>query len=87
MVAVEFTKGHGTGNDFVVIADPDGALDLAPDDVAALCDRHFGIGADGVLRAVRSAAIAEGAVSLAEDASAEWFMDYRNADEIGRAHV
>jgi len=75
---VSFTKGHGTGNDFVVIADPDGRLDLTDAQVAALCDRHFGIGADGMLRVVRSAAIAEGADAAA--AGAEWFMDYRNAD-------
>lgn len=77
---VAFTKGHGTGNDFVIIADPDGELDLTADQVAALCDRHFGIGADGVLRVVRSASIAEGTASLAEEPAAEWFMDYRNAD-------
>ncbi|RLK53008.1 diaminopimelate epimerase [Microbacterium telephonicum] len=71
-----FTKGHGTGNDFVIIADPDGDIDLGDDQVAALCDRRFGIGADGTLRVVRSAAIAEGAAT----AEAEWFMDYRNAD-------
>jgi len=77
---VAFTKGHGTGNDFVIIADPDGELDLTAEQVAALCDRHFGIGADGVLRVVRSAAIDAGAASLAEEPAAEWFMDYRNAD-------
>ena len=77
---VAFTKGHGTGNDFVIIADPDGELELSADQVAAICDRHFGIGADGVLRVVRSQAIAEGAASLAEEPAAEWFMDYRNAD-------
>jgi diaminopimelate epimerase len=77
---VAFTKGHGTGNDFVIIADPDGMLELTADQVAALCDRHFGIGADGILRVVRSTAIAEGAASLAEEPAAEWFMDYRNAD-------
>lgn len=75
---IPFTKGHGTGNDFVVISDPDGLLDLTADQVAALCDRHFGIGADGILRVVRSSAIAEGAAAHA--AGAEWFMDYRNAD-------
>ena len=53
---IAFTKGHGTGNDFVVIPDPDGLLDLSDDQVAALCDRRFGIGADGILRVVRSAA-------------------------------
>ncbi|WP_300267223.1 diaminopimelate epimerase [Microbacterium sp.] len=77
---VAFTKGHGTGNDFVIIADPEGELELAPEQVAALCDRHFGIGADGVLRVVRSAAIDGGAATLAEEPDAEWFMDYRNAD-------
>jgi diaminopimelate epimerase len=77
---VAFTKGHGTGNDFIIIADPDGELDLTSEQVAVLCDRHFGIGADGILRAVRSAALPEGTAALAEEPAAEWFMDYRNAD-------
>lgn len=77
---VAFTKGQGTGNDFIIIADPDGALDLSAEQVAVLCDRKFGIGADGILRVVRSSAIADGAGSLAEEPDAEWFMDYRNAD-------
>lgn len=77
---VAFTKGHGTGNDFVIIADPDGALELSAEQIAALCDRNFGIGGDGLLRVVRSAAIAEGEEILAEEPEAEWFMDYRNAD-------
>ena len=47
-------KGHGTENDFVVIPDLDGAIDLTPELVRALCDRHRGLGADGVLRVVRS---------------------------------
>ena len=72
-----FTKGHGTGNDFVVLADPDGQLDLTPGLVAALCDRRRGIGADGVLRVIRAAKHPDGA-GLAGDA--EWFMDYWNAD-------
>ncbi|MFI7600620.1 diaminopimelate epimerase [Actinoplanes sp. NPDC049681] len=72
-----FTKGHGTGNDFVILPDPDGALDLTPSLVAALCDRHRGIGADGVLRVVRSAKHPDSAGFAAE---AEWFMDYWNAD-------
>lgn len=77
---VAFTKGHGTGNDFIIIADPDAELDLTVEQVAVLCDRHFGIGADGILRVVRSSAIPEGVATLEEEPQAEWFMDYRNAD-------
>lgn len=51
---LRFTKGHGTGNDFVLFVDPDGDIVLTPDQVRAICDRHFGVGADGVIRAVRS---------------------------------
>ncbi len=75
---IGFTKGHGTGNDFVIIPDPDGLLDLSDDQVAILCDRRFGIGADGILRVVRATAIDDGAVAAAS--GVEWFMDYRNAD-------
>jgi diaminopimelate epimerase len=77
MAELRFTKGHGTGNDFVLVADPDGALDLAPSEVARLCDRRFGIGADGLLRAVR---IGADPAAVAGDPDVEWFMDYRNAD-------
>ncbi|MFC1405863.1 MULTISPECIES: diaminopimelate epimerase [Streptacidiphilus] len=72
-----FLKGHGTENDFVILPDPDGVLDLPPALVARLCDRRAGIGADGVLRVVRSAAHPE---ALPMAAEAEWFMDYRNSD-------
>ncbi len=77
---IAFTKGHGTGNDFVLFADPKGEVDLDAADLAALADRHFGVGGDGVIRAVRSANLPEGAAALAEDPAAEWFMDYHNAD-------
>lgn len=75
---IPFCKGHGTGNDFVVMPDPDGRLELGPGQVRTLCDRRFGIGADGVLRVVRSERTAEGAAF--GTAAPEWFMDYRNAD-------
>ncbi|MGN6244812.1 MAG: diaminopimelate epimerase [Motilibacteraceae bacterium] len=74
---MRFAKGHGTENDFVVLPDPDGTLDLSDALVRALCDRRAGLGADGVLRVVRSAAHPD-AQALA--GTAEWFMDYRNAD-------
>jgi diaminopimelate epimerase len=77
---IHFTKGHGTGNDFVLFTDPGGEIDLSPEQVAAICDRHFGVGADGILRAVRSRNLPDGAAALEEDDAAEWFMDYRNAD-------
>jgi diaminopimelate epimerase len=77
---LRITKGQGTGNDFVLFADPDGAVDLSAAQLAALADRHFGVGGDGVIRAVRSDRLPEGAAALAEDATAEWFMDYHNAD-------
>ena len=80
MTTIAFTKGHGTGNDFVLFTDPDGEIQLTPEQIAFICDRHFGVGADGVIRAVRSNAIPEGAAALAEEPEAEWFMDYRNAD-------
>lgn len=79
-VELTFTKGHGTGNDFVLFSDPAGESTLTPDQIAWLCDRHFGVGADGVIRAVRSANIDAGAAALTEEPAAEWFMDYYNSD-------
>ncbi len=74
---VPFVKGHGTANDFVLIPDLDGKLALADSDVRWLCDRHSGLGADGVLRVVRTA-VMPGFEDLAD--KAEFFMDYRNGD-------
>jgi diaminopimelate epimerase len=73
---MRFAKGHGTGNDFVILPDYDGDFELSAELVARICDRHFGIGADGVLRVVRTAAVPAEAGGQAAD----WFMDYRNAD-------
>lgn len=83
-----FLKGHGTENDFVLLPDHDGSIHgaLAPERVAALCDRRAGIGADGVVRVIRTAALAEhdpavlSTGSTAGDDLPEWFMDYRNGD-------
>ncbi|MGF1429464.1 diaminopimelate epimerase [Kitasatospora sp. LaBMicrA B282] len=72
-----FLKGHGTENDFVILPDPDGLLQLGPAEVARLCDRRAGIGGDGLLRVVRSAHDPE---AVGQAAAAEWFMDYRNSD-------
>ncbi|GAA2917961.1 hypothetical protein GCM10011428_37540 [Streptomyces violaceus] len=74
---IAFLKGHGTENDFVIVPDPENTIDLPPAAVAALCDRRAGIGGDGLLHVVRSAAHPEARHMAAE---AEWFMDYRNGD-------
>ncbi len=65
---MRFAKYQGIGNDFVLFADPDDRLRLTPENVRALCDRRFGIGADGVIRV----APAKGPGDL--------FMDYVNSD-------
>lgn len=63
---MRFTKAHGTGNDFVVIGDLEDSWKPNETFVREVCDRHFGVGADGVIRIARSG-----------DA---FFMDYWNAD-------
>ncbi|MEU0242011.1 diaminopimelate epimerase [Nocardiopsis sp. NPDC006198] len=81
MVGMRFAKGHGTENDFVILPDPDGELDLTEEAVRLLCDRRAGIGGDGILRVVRTRALGEALAPSARTAErAEWFMDYRNSD-------
>ena len=50
---MRFTKMHGAGNDFVVLDAVEQPLGAAPEDlpglVSRLCDRHTGVGADGVM--------------------------------------
>ncbi|NLU63386.1 diaminopimelate epimerase [Rhodococcus sp. HNM0563] len=80
---MEFSKGHGTENDFVILPDPDARLTLTSDRIAALCDRRRGLGADGVLRVARTGALVESGLLDAVPYGAsvgDWFMDYRNAD-------
>lgn len=67
MKQIKFEKAHGTGNDFIIIEDLDGEMILEPAQVKKICDRHFGLGADGILRIV-----------LQGDAL--YLMDYRNSD-------
>jgi diaminopimelate epimerase len=56
MTTISLTKHHGLGNDFLVLLDMDAAHPLTPELARALCDRHLGVGADGVIRATRPAA-------------------------------
>src|SRR5699024_8482821 len=53
---VSFVKGHGTQNDFVLLFDDDSRLEMHPETIATLSDRRAGLGADGIIRIVRSAA-------------------------------
>ena len=73
-----FAKGHGTGNDFVLIADAEGAEPLTAERVRTLADRRFGIGGDGVIRAVRAGATGDEILDAAD--AGTWAMDYWNAD-------
>ncbi|MFT6563450.1 MAG: diaminopimelate epimerase [Actinomycetes bacterium] len=79
---VQFAKGHGTQNDFVIFSDPRAELELSAQQVARICDRHSGIGADGVLRVVPVEALPDEVGPRLTETSglATWFMDYRNAD-------
>ena len=80
MTSITFTKGHGTGNDFVLVLDPEGELSLSSKQIAKICDRRFGIGADGFIRVVKSSKLPEGKQILEVEPAALWFMDYYNAD-------
>ncbi|OMB92242.1 diaminopimelate epimerase [Mycobacterium colombiense] len=80
---MNFAKGHGTENDFVVLPDPQAELSLTGARVAALCDRRRGLGADGVLRVTTAgAALSAGVLDRVPDGVGpdDWYMDYRNAD-------
>lgn len=77
------TKAHATGNDFVVYLDPHGEFEPTPEEVRLVCDRHFGIGADGLIRLAHPEDVSDLDESSAAESraeGAEWFMDYRNAD-------
>lgn len=75
MRTTQFWKGQGTGNDFVILLDRPGMIHLSQARVQWLCDRRFGIGGDGLLRATRAGTIPEW-----DGDPDQWFMDYRNAD-------
>lgn len=76
-------KSHATGNDFVVYLDEDGTHEPTADEVRFLCDRHFGIGGDGLIRLAHPQAVSdvnERQIADCAAGDADWFMDYRNAD-------
>jgi diaminopimelate epimerase len=67
---MRLTKHHGLGNDFLVVLDPAGSHPLDAEVARTLCDRHTGMGADGILRATPAA----------PDSPAHARMELRNAD-------
>lgn len=65
----EFAKLHGAGNDFVMIDDMNDQITFTPEQIAHICDRHFGVGADGVI-----------VVKPSPRPECAAYMDYYNAD-------
>jgi diaminopimelate epimerase len=64
---IEFFKYQGTGNDFIVINDIENVISLKPESIVSLCDRHFGIGSDGL-------------ILLKPSEIADYYMDFYNSD-------
>lgn len=69
MAAIQFTKMHGLGNDFVIIDARRSAVSLTPDGVRAIAARHTGIGCDQLI-----------VMEPASDGDADLFMRIHNAD-------
>lgn len=64
---IHFYKYQGTGNDFVMVDGRDGLFNLSTEAIAAICDRRFGVGADGL-------------IVLLPDEEYDFKMLYHNAD-------
>jgi diaminopimelate epimerase len=65
---MNFYKFHGTGNDFIMIENLDKKIELSSKKIAELCDRHFGIGADGLILVEKG------------QNGGDFFMNYYNSD-------
>ena len=68
-MTVAFAKMNGAGNDFVLMDNRDGRIRLSVDQVVRICDRHRGIGADGLLL-----------VRPCPSGKADWAWDFYNSD-------
>ncbi len=67
MGKIKFSKLNGQGNDFVIIDDTSSSINLSKDQIAKICHRNFGIGADGLILVRKST-------------DADFKMDYYNQD-------
>lgn len=65
-----FYKYHGAGNDFLIADGRDENIDLTAQQIASVCDRHTGVGADGVM-------------VLESDPEQDFRMRYYNSDGSG----
>ncbi|MDU0347478.1 diaminopimelate epimerase [Actinomyces sp. MRS3W] len=83
----ELLKGHAAHSDFLLLLDPECEIDMTAADIAAVCDRYAGLGAAGLIRVVRTAAL-PGTEAFREAApEAEWFLDcYRSDGSVARAY-
>jgi diaminopimelate epimerase len=68
-MAVDFVKMNGAGNDFVLIDNRSRRVKLQPAQIAHLCDRHKGVGADGVIL-----------LEPCPSGQADWAWDFYNSD-------
>ena len=67
----------------MVYLDAEGTYEPTADEVRFLCDRHFGIGGDGLIRLTHPQAVSDlndKQIAVCAVGNADWFMDYRNAD-------
>jgi len=67
MADLHFSKLNGQGNDFILLDGVNQEINLTPKQIAFICDRHFGVGADGIIIARKSNKY-------------DFKMDYFNAD-------
>jgi len=70
MEKIEFSKYNGQGNDFVIIDAVSKEITLSSEQITSICDRHFGIGADGLILVKKSE-------------NSDFYMDYYNMDGSG----
>lgn len=75
MTHVQFSKAQASGNDYLVIVDPENEQAFTADQLCLLQDRHFGVGATGVIRAVKTSRVAAAMGMLDDEPDAQWYFD------------
>ena len=67
MRKIEFSKYHGQGNDFIIMDATKKSISLNEDKIRTICDRHKGIGADGL-------------ILIKSSDNCDFYMDFYNMD-------